>query len=110
METSRNVRRSGLDGRRRFRELLSGDELIVMPGGFSPVYARMAQLAGFHAFFLAGSQTAAYVYGLPDVGVMGLSQMADHARRVAAGCDIPVLVDGDTDTGTRSGSTTPSRR
>ena len=34
------------------RALLAGQELVVMPGGFSPVYARMAQEIGFRCFFL----------------------------------------------------------
>ena len=82
--------------RGRFQELLRHDRLVVMPGGCTPLFARMAQEAGFECFFLAGSQTSAFVYGVPDVGVMGLRDMADHARSVAAHCDIPVLVDGDT--------------
>ena len=52
---------------RRFRELLEGKELLIIPGGFSPLHARMAQMIGFQAFFMAGSQTAAFVHGLPDV-------------------------------------------
>jgi 2-methylisocitrate lyase-like PEP mutase family enzyme len=82
--------------RGRFRELLRRDRLVVMPGGYSPVFARMAQEAGFECFFLAGSQTAAFVNGVPDAGVIGLRDMADHARSVAARCHIPVLVDADT--------------
>lgn len=67
-----------------------------MPGGFSPYVALMAQSIGFQAFFLAGSQVSAFLYGLPDVGVVGLREMVDHARQVVSRTDIPVLVDGDT--------------
>lgn len=67
-----------------------------MPGGFSPYLARMAQEAGFEAYFLAGSQTAAYLYGLPDVGIMGMRDLVDHARHLAARCDIPIFADADT--------------
>jgi 2-methylisocitrate lyase-like PEP mutase family enzyme len=42
--------------RLRFRELLTRKELTLMPGGVGPLYARMAQEAGFESFFLAGSQ------------------------------------------------------
>jgi 2-methylisocitrate lyase-like PEP mutase family enzyme len=103
MGGGQSMQASEVSKRRRLRELLNRDEVLVMPGGFGPVYAKMAQLAGFEAFFLAGSQTAAYVYGLPDAGVMGLGEMADHARRVAAGCEIPILVDGDTGYGNAVG-------
>ncbi|MDX6740622.1 isocitrate lyase/PEP mutase family protein [Actinocorallia sp. A-T 12471] len=82
--------------RRRFRELLHRDEILVMPGGFSPVLAKMAQDVGFEAYFLAGSQLSAFLYGYPDVGVLGLRDVVDHARHMAARTDIPVLMDFDT--------------
>jgi 2-methylisocitrate lyase-like PEP mutase family enzyme len=82
--------------RRRFRELLSRKRLTVMPGGFSPLYARLAQAAGFECFFLAGSQLSAYLYGLPDNGILGLRDLVDHARHMAARCDIPIVIDADT--------------
>jgi 2-methylisocitrate lyase-like PEP mutase family enzyme len=82
--------------RRKFRELLHRQRLTVMPGGFSPLYARLAQEAGFECFFLAGSQLAAFLYGVPDNGIIGLRDLVDHARHMAARCDIPVFVDADT--------------
>ncbi|MDB5795293.1 MAG: isocitrate lyase/PEP mutase family protein [Noviherbaspirillum sp.] len=85
-------------GRKRlkFREILGRKSLTVMPGGFSPLNARMAQMAGYECFFVAGSQLAAFLYGLPDNGVIGLRDLVDHARHVAARADIPVLIDADT--------------
>src|ERR1051325_2040780 len=82
--------------RARFRELLTGSPLTIMPGGFSPLYAKMAEQAGFDCFFVAGSQTAAFLYGLPDMGVLGLRDMVDHTRHVQSRVNIPILVDGDT--------------
>ncbi len=61
----------------RFRELLKRPELLVMPGGFSPLHARMAEVLGYDAFFMSGSQVAAYVYGLPDVGLIGFHEMVE---------------------------------
>lgn len=82
--------------RRKFRALLRRKKLTVMPGGFSPLYARLAQEAGFECFFLPGSQLAHFLYGVPDNGVIGLRDLVDHARHMAAHCDIPILVDADT--------------
>lgn len=82
--------------RRNFRELLSRNEILVMPGGFSPLLAKIAQDAGFEAYFLAGSQLSAFLYGYPDAGVLGLRDVVDHARHIAARVDIPLLVDFDT--------------
>ena len=80
----------------RFRERLSQPEMLVMPGGFSPLLARMAEAVGFEAYFIAGSQTSAFLYGVPDVGIIGLRDMVDHARHVAARTTIPIQVDADT--------------
>ena len=80
----------------QLRALLHRPELLVMPGGFSPLFARMCEDVGFEAFFLAGSSMSALLYGVPDSGIMGLRDVVDHARHVAARCSIPVLVDGDT--------------
>ena len=82
--------------RRRFREILARKTLTVMTGSYSPVYARMAQEAGFELFFVSGSHVSAYLYGVPDNGIIGLREMAQHAGQVAAHADIPVLADGDT--------------
>jgi len=79
-----------------FRALLDGTELVVMPGGFSPVYARMAQDIGFRCFFLAGSQMSGFLLGVPDAGILGLRDIVDHARHAAAGTTIPLLLDADT--------------
>ena len=82
--------------RRRFRALLARPGASVMPGGFSPLYARLAEEAGFESFFLAGSQLSAFLYGLPDNGIIGLRDLVDHARHMAARTAIPIFVDADT--------------
>src|SRR3954462_6558993 len=82
--------------RKKFRDLLARDRLTMMPGGFSPLYARLAQEAGFESFFLAGSQLSMVLYGYPDNGIIGMRDLVDHARHMAARTDIPILVDGDT--------------
>ena len=82
--------------RARLRALLERREVTIMPGGFSPLYARAAELAGFESFFIAGSQMSAYLLGVPDAGILGLRDIVDHARHCAARCSIPILLDCDT--------------
>ena len=79
---------SPTEKRRLFRQLLNRKTLTVMPGGFSPVYARIAELAGFERFFVAGSQVSAFLLGVPDNGIMGLRDIVDHVRHVAAATKI----------------------
>jgi len=80
----------------RLRRLLERPELLVMPGGFSPLMARMAQMIGYEAFFMAGSQTAAFLHGLPDAGIITMREMVDNARAITSACSLPVLADADT--------------
>src|SRR6266567_281013 len=80
----------------RLKRLLNEPKLLLMAGGFSPLGARMAEAVGIGSFFLAGSQTSAFLFGLPDVGIMGREEMTQAAERCAAGCSIPIFVDADT--------------
>jgi 2-methylisocitrate lyase-like PEP mutase family enzyme len=80
----------------RLQRLLKQPELLVMSGGFSPLHARMSEVLGYEAFFMSGSQVAAYVYGYPDVGLVGLNEMVECVRRIANVTDIPVFADADT--------------
>lgn len=82
--------------RLKLRALLARDDVTIMPGGFSPLYARAAQMAGFESFFVAGSQMSAYLLGVPDAGILGLRDIVDHARHCAARADIPIFLDCDT--------------
>jgi 2-methylisocitrate lyase-like PEP mutase family enzyme len=80
----------------RFGDLLQRSDLLVMPGGFSLLHARMSEALGYEAFFMSGSQVAAYLYGYPDVGLLGLGEMVEAARRLSAACNIPIFADADT--------------
>ncbi len=73
----------------RFRELLRRDELTVMPGGYSPIHARMAEEIGFESFFIAGSQMSSFLFGVPDTGIMGLRDSAWSMRHSENGSDSP---------------------
>ena len=79
----------------RFRELLARPQNLVIPGGFSPMMARMTEVLGFEAFFMAGSQTAAYAFGLPNLGLVSMREMVDNAGRVVAACGVPVFADAE---------------
>ena len=80
----------------RFQKLLKDPELLVMPGGFSPLMARMAESIGFQSFHMAGSQISAYVYGYSDVGLMTRDEMARNAHNIASACNLPIFADADT--------------
>ena len=80
----------------KFQKLLNDPELLVMPGGFSPLMARMAESVGFKSFHMAGSQISAHVYGYSDVGLLTRDEMARNVHNVASACDLPIFADADT--------------
>ncbi|MDY7105637.1 MAG: oxaloacetate decarboxylase [Actinomycetota bacterium] len=83
-------------GRRRLRELLAADDLVVAPGAFDAFSARLVELAGFDAVYMTGFGTAASRLGRPDIGLLGMSEMAGQAASIVAATSIPVIADADT--------------
>jgi carboxyvinyl-carboxyphosphonate phosphorylmutase len=87
---------SAPSGAARLRELLGRDELVVAPGAYDALSARLVEEAGFPAVYMTGFGTAASYLGRPDVGLLSMSEMADQARRIVGAVGIPVIADADT--------------
>lgn len=68
----------------------------MMPGAFNALSARMIQREGFDAMYLSGAVLANSVGGMPDVGMMTLTEAREHAARAAGVTSIPILMDADT--------------
>src|SRR5438874_5421063 len=81
---------------RRLRELLAAPGIIRSLGAHDVFTARLIELAGLETVFLGGFGTSASLLGLPDVGLITLTEMADAVRRMALRVSIPVVADGDT--------------
>ena len=92
--TARLTPRPG--GPARLRALLESGQLIVAPGAFDPLSARLVEEAGFPAVYMTGFGTSAALIGRPDVGLLTMTEMAGNAGRIAACVDIPVIADADT--------------
>jgi 2-methylisocitrate lyase-like PEP mutase family enzyme len=69
--------------------------MVVAPFCYDGLQARLAVAAGFDAIYCTGFGTAAS-YGLADVGLLGLAEMAANGRRLARAVDVPVIADADT--------------
>jgi methylisocitrate lyase len=80
---------------RRLRELLA-QGTILMPGAFNALSARLIEREGFEALYLSGAVLANSVGGVPDIGLMTLSEAREHAVHVANATTIPILADADT--------------
>lgn len=68
---------------------------VILPGVFNALVARMAERLGFEAVYLSGGALSA-ASGVPDVGLLTLSEFVDEARRITQACALPLLCDADT--------------
>src|SRR3989441_330796 len=80
----------------RLRALMRTQAPIMAPGAYDTLSARLVEAAGFPAIYMTGFGTAASVLGRPDVGLLGMSEMVEHARRIVQAVGVPVIADADT--------------
>jgi 2-methylisocitrate lyase-like PEP mutase family enzyme len=79
----------------RFRELMRRNGMVVAPGAYDCITARLIERAGFDAVYMTGAGTAATL-GYPDFGLVTMSEMVGNAGRIATAVDLPVIADADT--------------
>ena len=80
----------------KLRKDLAGQSLIVAPGAYDCLTAKLVEKAGFGAVYMTGGSTAGAFLGVPDVGLLTMSEMADNAGRMANAVEVPVIADADT--------------
>ena len=79
----------------KFAEMLRSGEMIVAPGAYDCITARMVDQAGYSACYMTGAGVAATL-GYPDYGLVTMSEMADNAGRMTNVLNIPLIADADT--------------
>jgi methylisocitrate lyase len=79
---------------RRLRELIE-KRTVVLPGAFNALTAMQIERAGFNAVYISGASVAA-ARGLPDIGLLSMTEVVSEAAAIAAAVTIPVVVDADT--------------
>lgn len=79
----------------RFRSLLARD-IVVMPGVFNAITAKLAEQAGFDALYLSGAGVTNSLTGFPDIALLTQTEMVQQARYVAQATFLPVIADADT--------------
>lgn len=77
------------------RERLAGPGMIVAPGAYDAIGARLIEQAGFAACYMTGAGTAA-ARGFPDFGLLTMGEMVDNAGIMARAISIPLIADADT--------------
>jgi carboxyvinyl-carboxyphosphonate phosphorylmutase len=77
-------------------QLEDKNKILVLPGVFDALSARIAEQVGFEAIFQTGYGSSAALLGMPDFGLLNAGETIDNARRIIRAVGVPVLVDADT--------------
>ena len=80
----------------RLKQLIQAKEILVMPGVYDALSARIAEKCGVKAVQVTGYGLAGAGLALPDVGIMTKTQMVEQVRNICRAVSIPVMADGDT--------------
>jgi len=84
-----------MNPRQTLKALLRRNKLLVAPGCFDGLSARLVQEAGFEAAYLSGGAVARSM-GIPDIGLVTMSESIDRAMQAVAAINIPIIADADT--------------
>ncbi|MFF2479564.1 methylisocitrate lyase [Paenibacillus sp. NPDC058071] len=80
----------------RLREAVEAERPLQVAGAINAYAALLAERVGFRALYLSGAGVANASFGLPDLGITTLGDVADDTRRITAATELPLLVDADT--------------
>jgi carboxyvinyl-carboxyphosphonate phosphorylmutase len=80
----------------KLRERLRRRGILVAPGAYDCLSARLVERHGFEAVYMSGAGTSVARLGLPDLGLATMTEMVDNASRIVDAVSIPVIADADT--------------
>ena len=81
---------------RALKPLIDSESPLVIAGAVNAYSAMLAEHSGIKALYLSGAGVANASFGLPDLGITSLNDVAEDARRITDACALPLLVDIDT--------------
>ncbi|MGH7798945.1 MAG: isocitrate lyase/PEP mutase family protein [Candidatus Binatia bacterium] len=84
-----------MNSRQLLKQLLRRDQLLVAPGCFDGLSARLVEEAGFEAAYLSGGAVARSM-GIPDLGLVTMSETIERAAQVVSAVKLPIIADADT--------------
>ncbi len=80
----------------QLRELLKQPGLLIMPGCYDAMSAKLVQAANFEVVFMSGFCVSGARLAMPDTGLISYHEMVDQGRNICNAVSIPVIGDGDT--------------
>jgi 2,3-dimethylmalate lyase len=85
-----------MNARKKFRAIMAGKRLVLMPGAYDALSARVIEAEGFEAICAGGYAAIGSMLAQPDMGQSNMRDYADHYGRIAAAVEVPIYVDADT--------------
>jgi len=85
-----------MNARKRFRAIMAGNRLVLMPGAYDGLSARIIEAEDFEALVAGGYAAVGSMLAQADMGQSNMRDYADHYSRICAAVEIPVYVDADT--------------
>ena len=79
-----------------FRKFITDPEILVLPGAYDGLSAKIIEQAGFKAVTFGGYPASGSLLAKPDVSLLTVTEMVNQARYILEAVDIPLFVDGDT--------------
>ena len=79
----------------RLRELINAGPTLFVPGCFNAMSARVLENVGFPAIYMSGYGTSLSLTGLPDAGLVTMTEVITNARYIAQAVNVPVIADAD---------------
>ncbi len=80
----------------QLRELIASGETLLRPLVGIALQAQMAEALGYKVVGMSGAYTAAHVLGMPDAGLITMTEMVENTKRICNATTIPVIADADT--------------
>lgn len=78
------------------KRLADANDIIILPGVYDALTAKIAEDVGFETAFQTGYGTSASLLGMPDFGFLNAGETLENAKRIINSVNIPILVDIDT--------------
>ena len=81
---------------RALRRRMEAPGIVVAPGAYDCITARLVEVVGFDALYITGSGVSMSALGAPDMGALSFGEILDRVRRICDSVSIPVIADADT--------------
>lgn len=84
-----------MENARLLKKILAREKTILLPGAYDALSAKILKQGGFDVVYMTGSGVTASLLGMPDVGLLTMTEMINQARNIVNAIDLPLICDAD---------------